>query len=138
LRLALNLDLIHVTPPPIFAWFKGLNDGVLGCMKMLGGMFVLGGIAATDVATLEAQPEVNPRVAHLQAFLASFCARMHFTNRIQMRAHRIWHDFVPPCSVAPASRRRCFVKTSKVAGETLAQQQFYLYHRFTHSAVSDR
>jgi hypothetical protein len=44
---------------------------MLGSMKMFGGMFVLGGIAAADVAACETQPQVNPRVSHFETFLTA-------------------------------------------------------------------
>jgi hypothetical protein len=33
---------------------------MLGPVKMLGGVLVLGGIAATDMAANEAHPQMNP------------------------------------------------------------------------------
>jgi hypothetical protein len=47
--------LIHVTPAPVFALFKGLDDRVLGGMKMLGGMLVGRRIATADMAADETQ-----------------------------------------------------------------------------------
>jgi hypothetical protein len=52
--LQVNLHLIDVAPGPIFAGLEGLHDRVLGLMKMLGGVFVLRGIAAAYVAALHA------------------------------------------------------------------------------------
>ena len=60
---------------------------MLRFMKVPGRMFVLGGIATTDVATLEAHSKMNPRVTHLQAFLASCSARTHFAYGLEMRAN---------------------------------------------------
>ena len=39
-------------------------------MKVLGGVFVLRRVATTDMATLQAEPQVHPAVAHLYAFFA--------------------------------------------------------------------
>ena len=59
--------LIYVTPAPIFAGFKGLNDGVQGRVKMFGGVLILGRIAARHVAARHAHSEMNPGVAGLDA-----------------------------------------------------------------------
>jgi hypothetical protein len=40
-------------------------------MKMLGRVFVLRRIAAAHVAALQAHPQVHPRIAQLDAFLAN-------------------------------------------------------------------
>jgi hypothetical protein len=48
---------------------------MLGGMKMFGGVFVFGGIAATDVAAGETQPQVNPRVSHFETFFTALCLR---------------------------------------------------------------
>jgi hypothetical protein len=37
-------------------------------MKMLGGVFIFGGIAAAHVAAYQAQAQVYPAVAHFDAF----------------------------------------------------------------------
>jgi hypothetical protein len=66
--------LIYVTPAPIFAGFKGLNDGVQGRVKMFGGVLILGIVAAADVPAGEAQSEMDPVVAQLQTFFASVAA----------------------------------------------------------------
>lgn len=69
-RLA-EKNFIYIAPAPVFSWFKRLNNGMLGLMEVLGGMFILGGITAPDVAALEAKPKMNPGVPHFQTFLAA-------------------------------------------------------------------
>jgi hypothetical protein len=64
--------LIDVTPAPILARLERLNDRVFGSVKMLGGVLVFGGITATDVATLQTKPEMDPSVVHLKAFFTAF------------------------------------------------------------------
>ena len=54
-------------------------------MKMLGGMLVLGGIAAPDVAADQAHPKMDPLVSHFQAFLAAVCAWLHFLDFFDVR-----------------------------------------------------
>jgi hypothetical protein len=61
-------------------------------MEMLGGMFILGRIAASHVTTLQAQAQVNPGVAHLQTFLATFRMRLHWANLAEVRT--FWHVHV--------------------------------------------
>ena len=55
-------------------------------VKMLGGVFVFRIIAAADVPTDQAQPQMDPRIAHLQAFLAALAAGMDVTNFTEMLA----------------------------------------------------
>ena len=49
---------------------------MLAAMKMLGGVLVLGGVAAAYVSAREAKPEMNPAVSHLQAFLTTIAVRL--------------------------------------------------------------
>jgi hypothetical protein len=58
---------------------------MLRVMKMLGGVFVLGGIAAAHVTATEAFSKVDPVIAHLQAFLAAIAAGSYFANFFDMR-----------------------------------------------------
>jgi len=52
---------------------------MLGFVKMLGSVLVLGRIATTDVPTNEAQTQVNPRIAGLHAVLTHmFIGFSHF------------------------------------------------------------
>jgi hypothetical protein len=74
-RKRLNHDFVDVTPTPIFAPFKRPHDGVLGFFEVLGGVPVLGGIAAADVAANLAEAQMDPRIAHLQALFASIGVR---------------------------------------------------------------
>ena len=66
-----QLDVVDVTPLPIFPWLKRLYDRVIRCVIMFGGMLVLRTIAAAYVPAAETQPQMNPRRADFQAFLAS-------------------------------------------------------------------
>lgn len=54
---------------------------MLSGVKMFGGMFVFGFIAAADMPTGETQSQVNPRIAHLQTFFTA--ARIWF-NRLNL------------------------------------------------------
>jgi hypothetical protein len=76
----LQEDLVHVAPLPAFSGLEGAHDGMLGLMEMLGGVLVLGGIAAAHVPTDETFPQVDPGVADFEAFLAAFAAGSYFLN----------------------------------------------------------
>jgi hypothetical protein len=41
-------------------------------VEVLGGVFVFGGVAAANVAAGEAETEMDPGVAHFEAFFAAF------------------------------------------------------------------
>jgi hypothetical protein len=66
---------------------------MLGVVKMLGGVLVLRRIAAPDVAANEAQAQMHPGVAHLQALLATVGVRLHVFDLVEMCA--FGHDGVP-------------------------------------------
>jgi hypothetical protein len=55
-------------------------------MEMFGGVLVLGGVAAAHVAAFSAETQVNPTVAHFQAFFAALGVRMNIPNVAQVRA----------------------------------------------------
>jgi hypothetical protein len=54
-------------------------------VKMLGGMLVLGGIAASDMAADQAHSQMDPRVSRFQTFLAAICAWLHFLDFLDVR-----------------------------------------------------
>jgi hypothetical protein len=66
---------------------------VFGFMEMLGGVLVLGGVAAADVAAFEAEAQVDPSVTHFQAFLATVRMRFYGANQTEMRTSN--HNFPP-------------------------------------------
>ena len=55
-------------------------------MKVFGGMAVLGVVAAADVATIEAEPEMDPAVAGLEAVLAAVGSRVYRLDMLAVRA----------------------------------------------------
>jgi hypothetical protein len=65
---------LHVAPAPFLSRFKGLHNGMLGLVKVLGGVFIFGRVTATDVTADETFPQVNPGIAHLEALLAALAA----------------------------------------------------------------
>jgi hypothetical protein len=78
--------LIHVAPGPVFARFQRFYDRVLGCVKVFGGVLVLGRIATADVAATHAQAQVDPFVAHLQALFTAVSVRLDVVNLIEVGA----------------------------------------------------
>lgn len=65
-------------------------------MEVLRSVSVLRAVAAPHMAALEAEPEMHPRRAHLQALLAPLrCARTNVAHLIEMRALRR-HFVLPP------------------------------------------
>jgi hypothetical protein len=83
-----EFEFVDKAPAPGFAGFEGLHDGVFGGMKMFGGVLVFGGIATADVAAFEAQAQVDPGVAHFQAFFTAAGVRLDGPNLRKVRAVR--------------------------------------------------
>jgi hypothetical protein len=69
-----------------------------GFVKMFCGVLVLRAVAAPHVATLQAQSQMHPGVAHFQTLFASL-GRFWFylSYLIQVRAFR--HIFTPPANI---------------------------------------
>ena len=44
---------------------------MMRCVKVLGGMLVFGGIAATDMAALQTEPKMDPGISCFQALFAT-------------------------------------------------------------------
>jgi hypothetical protein len=59
---------------------------MLGCVEVFRGVLVLGGIAASHMPAGQAQPQMHPRVAHLDALLATSLIRVLELYLIQMFA----------------------------------------------------
>jgi hypothetical protein len=81
-----NDHLVHVAPDPVFAGFNGTHDGMAAIVKMFGGVFVFGRIAAADVPAHHAHAEMNPSVAHLDALFTDARAGFRNLGLLQMLA----------------------------------------------------
>ena len=81
-----QFEFVDVAPTPGLAGLERLHDRVFGAVEVLGGMFVFRGVAATDMAALQAQPQVHPGVTHLQALLAALGVRCDLLDLVQMLA----------------------------------------------------
>jgi hypothetical protein len=58
---------------------------------MLGGVLILGGIAASDMAAHEAHSEMNPRISRLQTVLTAIGAGLHFLDVLEVRTYFCRH-----------------------------------------------
>jgi hypothetical protein len=63
-------DLVDIAPTPVLAGFNGSNHGMLGLVKVFGGVLILRRVAASDMATGQANSEMDPSIAHLDALFA--------------------------------------------------------------------
>jgi hypothetical protein len=77
--------IIHITPHPVFAWLKRLDDRVSSRMEMFRRVFVFGIITAAHMPTGHAQAQVNPLIAHRQAFLAPFRIGLYLVDLLDMQ-----------------------------------------------------
>jgi hypothetical protein len=96
---------VHVAPAPPLRGIITLNDRMMGCMKMPGGVLAGRLIATSNMAASATNAKVKPSVALFQAFLAPQRARDDFADAIQMGAC-FRHDSSPhyysvgPCECA--------------------------------------
>ena len=51
---------------------------------MLGSVFVLRRVTATNMTATKAQAKVHPAITHLQAFFTTLSVRFHITYLIEM------------------------------------------------------
>jgi len=86
---------IDVTPAPTFRRIVGLDDRVHGRVKMFCCVPVWRLIAATDMATGAADPQMQPGVTGFQAFLTPRRAWKNVADCWEMFA-KYRHVFLPP------------------------------------------
>lgn len=84
----LQVYLVHVAPAPVLVRLERLDDGMASRMKVFPGVLVLRVVAAAYVAARQAEAQVYPCVAHLQALFAAIPGGRHILNCFQMRASR--------------------------------------------------
>jgi hypothetical protein len=92
--MSLHEQLILVTPAPVLAGLERLHDGMLGLMEVFCGVLIFGGIAAANMPADEALPQMDPGIAHLQAFLAAFAAGFYLPYLSQMGTGFSWRHFM--------------------------------------------
>src|SRR5690348_2363007 len=84
----IQLHFVHETPAPRLARLQRAHHRVTGGVRMLAGMFVARRVAAAHVPAGHAQPQMEPPIARLHAFLAPGRVGLYvFMNLIQMSAH---------------------------------------------------
>jgi len=64
-------EIVRVAVAPAFAPFERADHRVRRSAVVLGGVLVLGVVAASDVSALQAEPEMHPRVTGGETFLAA-------------------------------------------------------------------
>jgi hypothetical protein len=80
--LLFHEQLIRVAPSPMLARLKRLDDRMLSCKKVFGGMLVLRAIAAAHMTAAETETQLDPCVSSFQAVLATLRARRDVVNLI--------------------------------------------------------
>jgi len=85
-------EMIDVAPAPRLTGLDGAGDGMLRCLEVPDGVFISGRIAAANVAALHAHPELQPRVPHRAAAVATRAARLHVADATDVRTRhwRFW------------------------------------------------
>ncbi len=81
----------------MFAWLKGLDDRVLGGVKMFSRVFVLGRIAAADMAADQADAQMHPAITRIQAIFAALRAWRHLLYLVKMRTFGCHKLFLSIC-----------------------------------------
>src|SRR5690242_18649358 len=76
-------------------------------MEVFGGVFVLGRITAAHVAANQAFPQMDPGIAHLEAFLAALAAGFDLPDFSPVGTGWGWtrHLELPPQTLAEAARQ---------------------------------
>jgi hypothetical protein len=66
---------------------------------VLCGVLIFGGIATANMPTDEALPQMDPGIAHFQAFLAAFAAGFHLPYLSEVGAGFSWRHLHKPPTV---------------------------------------
>ena len=69
-----QLNFVDVAPGPSFAGLEGCHDGVARVLEVVRGVAAGRTIAAADVATAQAEPQMDPGGAELQALFTAWSA----------------------------------------------------------------
>lgn len=93
---------IDETPTPTLRWVVALDDGMSSGMKMLGGVPPRRLVAAPHVSAGSADPQVNPMLVNLEAFLAAQSARRHGDDPIEVRAFDLHLRALPASACDPS------------------------------------
>jgi hypothetical protein len=66
---------------------------VLGVVKVLGGVLILGRVATGRMSADQAHAQVDPRVASLDAVLTHMLVRLSYFDLVKVSAF-FWHRFL--------------------------------------------
>jgi hypothetical protein len=108
--------LIDITPNPGLAGFDGTDERMLCFVEVLGGVLVLGRIAAADMPADEAQAKMDPGISHLHAFLTDMSRGVAKLDLIEVGAFFLHNSpsfgsaSLPSVEIGPAKRNQTFVK----------------------------
>ena len=91
---------VHITPEPIFAGLERFYDGMFRAVVMLRRVFILGGVAASDMPAGHAKPQMDPRVSGFQTLLASLSAGVDLVNFFCMCASVWSHRILLACQIS--------------------------------------
>jgi len=73
----LEVHIVDIAPTPVFAPLSGLDDRVLGRMKMCAGVAIFRRVAAPYMPALQAHTDMKPGIAGLEAFFAALGVRFN-------------------------------------------------------------
>ncbi len=93
---------IDETPTPALRWVVAFNDGMSSGVKMLGRVPPRRLVATPHVSAGSADPQVNPLLVNLEAFLAAQRTRRYSDDPIEMRAFDL-HGRALPASACDLS-----------------------------------
>jgi hypothetical protein len=77
---------VDIAPDPVFSGLDRTDQGMAALVKMLGGVFILRRIAATDVPAYHAHAQMDPGVAHFHALFTDVSVSGRELDLIQMLA----------------------------------------------------
>ena len=101
-------DPVGVTPPPVLARLVRPDQWMVGmALPVGGGVAVRGAVAAADVPTVHADPQVDPSVAGTEAVLATVAGGSHIRCESDMDARIVERDHTSdPTAPGPEPLRR--------------------------------
>jgi hypothetical protein len=111
-----DFGFVNVAPAPVLSGLEGLDDRMVGCVKMFSGVAIGRGIATADVPAGETETQMDPRRTDHQAFLATIGVRSDRTYHRNMRVEHTTSGFFKVSSrrVKGALVRVCRSKLSRI------------------------
>lgn len=110
-RSLIEEHLVHVTPEPPLIRLVRLDNWVVSGEEMLERVLVRRLIAASDIATGQADAQIGPRVPHLEALLAAVGTWRNLPDVVQVRAvpvHRLPRHYLRSEPLAGKLRANSF------------------------------